>query len=59
MRTPLGWLQLSHKPLRLVVALLGISFAVLLIMMQLGFRSALFESAVRFHETPELRHCAV
>ena len=28
----------------------GIAFAVLLIMMQLGFRSALFESAVRFHE---------
>ncbi len=50
MRTPLGWLQLRHKPLRLAVALLGISFAVLLIMMQLGFRSALFESAVRFHE---------
>ena len=47
---PLGWLQLKHKPLRLIVALSGISFAVLLIMMQLGFRSALFESAVRFHE---------
>jgi putative ABC transport system permease protein len=50
MRTPLGWLQLKHKPLRLMVAVAGISFAVLLIMMQLGFRSALFESAVRFHE---------
>ncbi len=50
MRSPIGWLQLRHKPLRLLVALLGISFAVLLIMMQLGFRSALFESAVRFHE---------
>ncbi len=50
MRTPLSWLQLRHKPLRLLVALMGISFAVLLIMMQLGFRSALFESAVRFHE---------
>jgi len=49
-KSPLGWLQLKHKPLRLVVALSGISFAVLLIMMQLGFRSALFESAVRFHE---------
>jgi len=47
---PIGWLQLRHKPLRLVVALAGIAFAVLLIMMQLGFRSALFESAVRFHE---------
>ena len=50
MKMPLGWLQLKHKPLRLLVALSGISFAVLLIMMQLGFRSALFESAVRFHE---------
>ncbi|MEE4218890.1 MAG: ABC transporter permease DevC [Xanthomonadales bacterium] len=50
MKAPLGWLQLKHKPLRLVVALSGIAFAVLLIMMQLGFRSALFESAVRFHE---------
>jgi putative ABC transport system permease protein len=50
MRAPIGWLQLRHKPLRLVVALLGISFAVLLIMMQLGFRAALFEGAVRFHE---------
>lgn len=50
MRAPLGWQQLRHKPLRLLVALLGIAFAVLLIMMQLGFREALFESAVRFHE---------
>lgn len=46
----LGWLQLRHKPLRMAVALAGIGFAVLLIMMQLGFRSALFDSAVRFHE---------
>lgn len=50
MRVPLGWLQLRHRPLRLLVALAGIGFAVLLIMMQLGFRSALFESAVRFQE---------
>lgn len=50
MRMPLGWLQLWHRPLRLLVAVAGISFAVLLIMMQLGFRSALFESAVRFQE---------
>ena len=49
-KAPLGWLQLRHKPLRLLVALAGIAFAVLLIMMQLGFRAALFESAVRFHE---------
>jgi len=47
---PLGWKQLRHRPLRLLVAVAGISFAVLLIMMQLGFRSALFESTLRFHE---------
>ena len=50
MRAPLGWKQHWYKPVRLAVALLGIAFAVLLIMMQLGFREALFESAVRFHE---------
>jgi len=48
--TPLGWKQLRHKPLRLLVAVAGIAFAVLLIMMQLGFRAALFESTLRFHE---------
>lgn len=48
--TPIGWMQLRHRPLRLLVALAGIAFAVLLILMQLGFRAALFESAVRFHE---------
>jgi len=36
--------------MRLFVAVSGIGFAVLLIMMQLGFRSALEESAVRYHE---------
>jgi putative ABC transport system permease protein len=47
---PIGWLQLWHRPLRLAVAVAGISFAVLLILMQLGFRAALFESTLRFHE---------
>ena len=50
MRIPIGWLQLKHRPGRLAVAVVGIGFAVLLIMMQLGFRSALFESAVRMQE---------
>jgi putative ABC transport system permease protein len=47
---PLGWMQLAHRPLRLLVAVAGISFAVMRILMQLGFRSALFESTLRFHE---------
>jgi putative ABC transport system permease protein len=43
-------MQLAHRPLRLLVAVAGIAFAVMLILMQLGFRSALFESTLRFHE---------
>ena len=47
---PLGWLQLKQEKLRFAVALAGVAFAVVLILMQLGFRDALFESAVRYHE---------
>ena len=43
-RTPLGWLQLSHEPGRLLVALAGIAFADLLMFMQLGFQAALYDS---------------
>lgn len=46
---PLGWLQLWHRKGRFVVALAGIAFAVMLILMQLGFRASLFDSAVRYH----------
>jgi len=46
---PLGWLQLKKEKLRLLVATAGVGFAVVLIFMQLGFRTALFVSAVRFH----------
>lgn len=47
---PLGWLQLWHRKVRFAVALLGIAFAVMLILMQLGFRASLFESAVRYQK---------
>ena len=46
---PLGWLQLKHQPLRLIAATLGITFAVILICVQMEFREALFQSAVRYH----------
>jgi putative ABC transport system permease protein len=49
-RIPLGWLQLRREKLRFVVALLGVAFAVILILMQLGFREAMFGSAIRYHE---------
>ena len=37
----LAWRQLVHRRSRLLAALLGVAFAVLLMFMQLGFRSAL------------------
>ena len=46
---PLAWLQLTREKTRLLVALAGIAFAVILMLMQLGFRDALFDSAVRVH----------
>jgi putative ABC transport system permease protein len=48
-KLPLAWLQLSHEKIRLLVAIAGIGFADILMFMQIGFRDALFESAVRFH----------
>lgn len=48
---PLAWLQLKRERVRLLVAIAGISFAVILMFMQLGFRDALFDSAIRFHSS--------
>ncbi|BAZ48959.1 ABC transporter, membrane spanning subunit, devC homolog [Nostoc sp. NIES-4103] len=50
-RTPLGWLQLSHEKSRLLVALSGIAFADLLMFMQLGFQTALYDSNTRLHRS--------
>ncbi|OUL26576.1 ABC transporter [Nostoc sp. T09] len=49
-RTPLGWLQLNKQKSRFLVALSGVAFADLLMFMQLGFQSALFDSATRLHQ---------
>jgi putative ABC transport system permease protein len=46
---PYAWLQLSHDKLKLLAAVGGIAFAVVLVFMQLGLRSALFDSSVRLH----------
>ncbi|BAY98407.1 DevC protein [Tolypothrix tenuis PCC 7101] len=50
-RTPLGWLQLSHQRSRLLVALSGIAFADVLMFMQLGFQTALYDSNTRLHRS--------
>jgi putative ABC transport system permease protein len=53
MKIPLSWLQLTHEKVRLLIALAGISFADLLMFMQLGFQAALFESSVTIHRNFE------
>jgi putative ABC transport system permease protein len=47
----LSWLQLRKERARLIVAIAGISFADVLMFLQMGFRGALFSSAVEFHNS--------
>ncbi|MEY2983609.1 MAG: ABC-transporter DevC [Cyanobacteriota bacterium] len=47
MKIPLAWHQLFHERMRLLAAIAGIAFADVLIFMQLGFKNALFDSAIR------------
>jgi putative ABC transport system permease protein len=49
-KLPTAWLQLRYQKTRLMVALSGVIFAVVIVFMQLGIRDALFDSAVRLHE---------
>ncbi|WP_375492965.1 ABC transporter permease DevC [uncultured Nostoc sp.] len=48
--TPVAWLQLIHRKSRLLVTITGVTFAVMLMFIQLGFRDGLFEDAVVFHK---------
>ena len=48
-RIPLALLLLTRQPVRLAVALAGISFAGSLMFMQLGFRDGLFDASVTIH----------
>ena len=45
MKTPLAWRNVTQSKVRSIIALCGISFAILLIFMQLGFYSAAGNSA--------------
>lgn len=36
--TPVAWLQLIHRKTRLLVTITGVTFAVMLMFIQLGFR---------------------
>ena len=48
---PLAWRQLVEHRARCAVAVLGVAFAVVLVLMQLGFSNALYASAVRLHQS--------
>ena len=58
-RTPLGWLQLSHQKNRLLVALSGIAFADVLMFMQFGFQSALYDMFDRSLVFDQILCCCV
>ena len=45
-KIPLAWKNLTHDPRKLVLAISGIGFAVILMFQQRGFRHALFDSTV-------------
>lgn len=47
---PLAWRQLLARPLRFAAAVAGIAFASLMMLMQLGFRDALYDSVCLFHQ---------
>ncbi|WP_017302465.1 ABC transporter permease DevC [Nodosilinea nodulosa] len=47
-RTPLGLKQLNHDRMRLLTAIAGITFADILIFMQLGFADALYKSNTQY-----------
>ena len=46
MAIPLAWLNLKHRRARTLAALSGVSMAIILIFLQLGFYTAAFKSAV-------------
>ncbi|XQQ06278.1 MAG: ABC transporter permease [Leptolyngbya sp. IPPAS B-1204] len=45
MKTPLAWLNLVHEKTRLLVAIAGVAFAVILVFMNLGFLGSLAKAA--------------
>ena len=50
-RVPLAWQQLTYHKGRFLVTLAGVTFAVILMFMQLGFQDALYEDAITVHKT--------
>ncbi|MCC5637097.1 ABC transporter permease DevC [Nostoc sp. CHAB 5844] len=51
LKTPLAWRQLLKERTRLLVAVAGITFADMLIFIQMGFEGALFDAAIKPHRS--------
>lgn len=49
-KLPTALLQLRYQKVRLLVALLGVVFSVVIVFMQYGIRDALYDSAVRLYQ---------
>lgn len=49
-RLPIGWLQLTHKPMRFAAALVGVAFANVLIFVQLGIMNSMGAATLRPYE---------
>ncbi|MGF1540616.1 MAG: ABC transporter permease DevC [Pleurocapsa sp.] len=50
-KTPVAWFQLIYDKTRLFVTILGVTFAVFLMFIQLGFRDGLFEDSITIPKT--------
>lgn len=57
MRTPLAWHNLWHQPVRSGVAVIGVTFAAVLMFMQLGFLEAVKASATVIYDVLDFDIC--
>lgn len=49
-RLPIGWLQLTHNPMRFAAALVGVAFANVLVFVQLGIMNSMATATLRPYE---------
>lgn len=57
MKTPLAWLNLLHHRVRTAVAVAGVTFAIVLMFMQLGFLEAVRASATIIYDVLDFDAC--
>ena len=53
MKTPLAWKNLVHNKVRTAIGVAGVSFAVILIFMQLGFLGGIIHTATQIYDALE------